>query len=58
MPYEKLMGTGDEASYIYRIADGAWIPFDEANADYIEFEQYLIDNDLDLADIPDYTPPA
>lgn len=40
--------------FIIRLSDSAWIPKDTDNTDYQQFLQYLIDNNLTIADIPDY----
>lgn len=41
--YQKLIDpiTGQEAQCVKRIADNAFIPFDPANVDYVEYLAWL-----------------
>ena len=41
--YQKIIDrlTGAEAQCIKRIADNAFIPFDDANTDFVEYKKWL-----------------
>ena len=40
--YQKVNNpTGQEAQCIKRLADNAFIPFDDRNVDYVEFQAWL-----------------
>ena len=40
--------TGKPAQFIKRLSDNAFIPFDEANTDYIEYLKWLSEGNLPL----------
>ena len=47
----KLMKTpdGDQILAVYRLSDGAAIPFDEGNKDYIEYKKWIDDGNTPQA---------
>lgn len=48
--YQKIIDTmtGQEAQRIKRLADNAFIPFDQANTDYQEYLKWLEDGNKPL----------
>ena len=48
--YKQLINSSGQIStnMIYRIADGAYIPFDEANTDYQAYLKFLADGGTPL----------
>ena len=43
-----IINGGVRENAIYRVADGAFIPFDEANTDYAEYLEWLAEGNTPL----------
>ena len=41
--------TGELDSVVQRLSDGVWIPFDEANMDYLEYLAWVADGNTTQA---------